>query len=71
MSTILATDFEIVGTLGLPADKHSASVPDATLFLNANDSDTVQLGAGFIDAATMTPYQTGQAEGLIENGRSS
>jgi hypothetical protein len=66
MSTIVAKEFEIIGTLGLPADKHSSTVPDASLFLNANDADTVQLGAGFIDAATMISYQTGQTEGLIE-----
>ncbi len=66
MAEILAQDFEIAGTLGLPADKHSATVPNADLFLNANDADTVRLGAGFIDAATMISYQTGQSEGLIE-----
>lgn len=66
MSTILAQDFEITGTLGLPASRHSATVPDASLFLNAHDADRVQLGAGFIDAETMVPYETGQAEGLIE-----
>jgi len=66
MSTIIAKDFEIIGSMGLPADKHRSTVPNASLFINANDADTVQLGAGFIDAATMIPYQTGQAEGLIE-----